>query len=326
MIFKIFRKKEKENYELNSDVKILEKKSWFQRLKEKLKLSSNLFSNIFNIFSSKNGIDFELLEELLLETDMDFELVSQIIEKIKIESKNKHFSQEDAKSLMRDFMLNILRENHKIFDLNSIPEEKKVIMFCGVNGSGKTTSIAKITSLYKEDFQPLLVCCDSFRAAASAQLSFWARSLNVDFFDHGLSENEEKIISPSTIAFKALEIENHNLLLIDTSGRLTTNQNLMKELGGIDNVLKKKNQNYPQESILVLDGTDGQDLHNQVEAFKKVTKITGLIITKLDGVSRGGIIISLSYRHKLPIYFIGIGEKVEDIDYFDPEEFVEGLI
>lgn len=312
----------------NQDAVSSEKKTWFQRLKEKLGLSSSLFSRIFNIFSSSDSINYDELEELLLETDIDFELVTILIDKIKDLSKTEKISGENVKSLMKNFMVDILNENHRVFDLDTFSDEKKVVLFCGINGSGKTTSIAKITLLYKEKFKTLLVCCDSFRAAASAQLSFWAEFLGVNFFDGGLSENENlKPISPSTIAYKALDLnDSHDLFLIDTSGRLTTNQNLMQELGAINNVLKKKNVNYPQESILVLDGTMGQNLHNQIEAFRKVTDLTGLIITKLDGVSRGGIIISLSYRYKLPIYFIGIGEKVGDLDVFDPEEFVNGLL
>jgi fused signal recognition particle receptor len=328
MIFKIFKKKEQtENIKKQPEQQI-EKKTWFQKLKEKLGLSSLTFHKIFNIFSSSENIDYEEFETLLLDTDMDYDLVSQLIEKVKTLSKTQKLSQDDVKNLMKNFMIEILQANHKFFDLNQFENEKKVVMFCGINGSGKTTSIAKIASIYKEKFKTLLICCDSFRAAASAQLSFWANKLEIDFFDGGIKASEnQKPLNPSTIAFKGLDFgENHELFLIDTSGRLTTNQNLMQELEAIDRVLKKKNPSYPQESILVLDGTMGQNLHNQIEAFGKVTKLTGLIITKLDGVSRGGIIISLAHKHKLPIYFIGIGEKESDINFFNPEEFVNGLL
>jgi fused signal recognition particle receptor len=328
MIFKIFQKKESEK---KTEIKIQEnliKKTWFQKLKEKLGLSSLIFQKIFNIFSSSDSINYDEFETLLLETDMDYDLISKLIEKIKNLSKTQSISQSDVKNLMKNFMIEILERNHKVFDLNKFKNEKKVVMFCGINGSGKTTSIAKISSLYKDQFKTLMICCDSFRAAASAQLSFWANLLSIDFFDGGINSSEnQKTLNPSTIAYKGLDLnENHELFLIDTSGRLTTNQNLMKELEAIDRVLKKKNLNYPQESILVLDGTMGQNLHNQIEAFSKVTKLTGLIITKLDGIAKGGIIISLAYKHNLPIYFIGIGEKQDDINFFNPEEFVNGLL
>ena len=328
MIFTIFKKKESIIGSTICAEQKIEKKTWLHKLKEKLGLSSFIFHKIFNIFSSSGAINYDEFETLLLETDMDYALTSQLIEKVKTVSKTQIVSQNDAKNIIKNFMVEILQTNHKIFDLNKFHGEKKVVMFCGINGGGKTTSIAKIASLYKHEFKTLLICCDSFRAAASAQLSFWANSLSVDFFDGGIKANEnQKPLSPSTIAYKGLDLdENHELCLIDTSGRLTTNQNLMQELEAIDRVLKKKNPSYPQESILVLDGTMGQNLHNQIDAFKKVTKLTGLIITKLDGLSRGGIIISLAHKHKLPIYFIGIGEKENDINFFNPEEFVHGLL
>ena len=327
MIFTIFKKKEKQILEQDASQNI-EKKTWFQKLKEKLGLSSLIFHKIFNIFSSSGDINYDEFETLLLETDMDYDLTRMLIEKVKDLSKTQSITQNDVKDLMKSFMIEILESNHKVFDLDQYANEKKVIMFCGINGSGKTTSIAKIASLYKNKFKTLMICCDTFRAAASAQLSFWAKSLEIDFFDGGLSENQDgKVLSPSTVAYKGLDLnENNELFLIDTSGRLTTNQNLMQELKAIDRVLKKKNASYPQESILVLDGTMGQNLHNQVEVFKEVTNLTGLIVTKLDGISRGGIIVSLSHKHKLPIYFIGIGEKESDINFFNSEEFVNGLL
>ena len=167
--------------------------------------------------------------------------------------------------------------------------------------------------------------CDSFRIAANQQLGEWAKRLDLEVFDSDSAKTDKQ----PTIAYKSVDFAtstNSELLLIDTSGRMANNINLMEELKKTASVFQKHNPKYPQEIILVVDGTQGQNTQEQVDKFSKSVNITGLIITKLDGISKGGIIISISRKFKLPIYFIGIGEKEEDIDYFNPEEFVDGLL
>ena len=304
------------------------KKSWFQKLKEKLKFTSGLFNKIFNLFNSP-VIDYVEFEQLLLDTDIDYECTCQIISKIKDIEKKEKIDGAKAKVLLREFILEILNETYKKFDLKKYDcnseIEKKVLFFYGINGGGKTTSIAKIASLFKNEYKTIMVGCDSFRVAANDQLRSWGDKIDVHVYDSSSAENQH----PATIVYKAIDYSkehNYELLLIDTSGRMANNKNLMDELKKTCDVLKKHSENYPQEGILVLDGTLGQNTHFQVQEFSKYVKLTGFIVTKLDGVSKGGIIISLANKYKLPIYFIGIGEKQDDINYFNPEEFVDGLL
>ncbi len=358
MIFKNFFSNKKQN---NSDFEKKEfnlkieppqkekKNNWFAKLKLKLKSSNFFFKNILNLFS-KSEIDYLALEEMLLDFDIDFEIVSRLIEKIK--SKNRWgagLNPESAKTLIKEFMLEILKPHFKTFSLKENLDKcgMAVLIFCGINGAGKTTTIAKIASLYKNPnlnpenlkLKPLFVACDVFRAAASEQLDFWAKKLNFDiYFGHRNEktnqsdecENIEKTkkIDPASVAFSGVEYAKTNgfdLVMIDTSGRLHNNSNLMAELSKINRVLKKHDENFANEVILVADGTMGQNLKDQFEMFDKTVKITGIIFTKLDGISKGGILLSLVDRFKVPVYFIGIGETEEDINFFDPEEFVESL-
>lgn len=325
--------------------------SWFNKLKNKLKKSSSLLGGIFNLFANSE-IDYCQIEEMLINFDFDYELTQQIIEKIKTKDKWNKLDPSSARELMKQFMIDILQPHYKSFDLDQyiINDNKAVIIFCGINGSGKTTSIAKIASLYNNQtisnksqadqaiiFKPLMVACDSFRAAAKQQLKIWADNLSLPIFfgaNNNLqqiedNENNGKYLDPASIAFSSIEYadkHDNNLLLIDTSGRLHNNKSLMDELSKINRVLGKINPNFAQEVILVLDGTMGQNLKDQFEKFNQAVKITGLIITKLDGVARGGIILSLVHQYKIPVYFIGIGEKPEDINFFKVEEFVESIL
>ncbi len=320
----------KQNNNIRSYVDAQEdsKKSWLQKLKEKLQFTSGLFNKIFNLFNSP-VIDYIEFEQLLLDTDIDYECACKIISKIRDTEKKEKIDGTKAKVLLREFILEILNDSYKKFDLKKYDcnseIEKKVLFFYGINGGGKTTSIAKIASLFKNEYKTMIVGCDSFRVAANDQLRSWGDKIDVYVYDSTSAENQH----PATIVYKAIDYSkehNYELLLIDTSGRMANNKNLMDELKKTCDVLKKHSANYPQEGILVLDGTLGQNTHVQVQEFSKYVKLTGFIVTKLDGVSKGGIILSLANKYKLPIYFIGIGEKQDDINYFNPEEFVDGLL
>ncbi len=359
MIFKkIFSSKKNENEKDLKDEKIKideEKKSWLQKLKIKLKSSNNFIKNIFSIFD-KSEIDYFELEEKLLDFDIDFEIVEIIIEKLKSKEKwGQKLTPETAMELMKQTILEILNKNNlKEFSIKKNIESQKisVILFCGINGAGKTTTIAKIGSLYKNkeknidnlELKSLLIACDVFRAAAIEQLEFWAQKLHLDIY---IDKNNIKLYSdlninqkidplllsqtkhdPASVAFSGVEYalkNNYELVLIDTSGRMHNNKSLMDELEKTNRVLKKHNPDFANEIILILDGTIGQNMISQFEMFNKIFKINGIIITKLDGLSKGGILISLIYTLNIQVYFIGIGEKEDDINYFNTQEFVNSL-
>jgi fused signal recognition particle receptor len=366
----------------NNDVEIetkiqKEKISWFSKLKSKLSLSNKFIKNIFNIFE-KSEIDYFELEEKLLDFDISYDVIEILIEKIKSKERwGDKFNSDSARIFIKNSMLEIINPYFKKFSIKSDIEKfgMSVLIFCGINGTGKTTTIAKISSLYKNksknndsiELKPLFVACDIFRAAAIEQLEFWAKKLKFDiffkknnvkkysellnseynfldqeinklnedqlFFEENISQSDkiienQKKIDPASVAFSSIEYakeNNYNLVLIDTSGRLHNNASLMAELEKINRVLKKHNENFANEIILVMDGTMGQNLLSQFEMFNKIVKISGIIVTKLDGIAKGGIIISLIHKFKIPIYFIGIGETENDINYFDPKEFIDSL-
>lgn len=302
--------------------------SWLSKLKNKLLKPAKLFSKILLLFNSPE-INYPELEKQLLDVDIDYQTTKDIIEKIQLLSKTEKIDSNKAKEIIKEQMLKILQSNHKNFDLTSHHDKQKVVLFCGINGGGKTTSIAKLSFLLKEKYKTLIIGCDSFRAAANDQLGEWCKRLNLELFDSRNLQHDNKNIKQQTIAYKGLEqavSDNCELVLIDTSGRMSTSTNLMEELKAIISTIAKYNPNYPQEIILVLDGTQGQSILTQVEDFNKWVKITGLMVTKLDGISKGGIIISIARKFNLPIYFIGVGEKDKDLNYFNPEEFVDSIL
>ena len=197
-------------------------------------------------------------------------------------------------------------------------------MISGVNGVGKTTTIGKIGKKFlKNENKVLFSACDTFRAAAIEQLEQWSIKIGTDIIKSSAGSD------PASVAYKAIEhskANNINTLLIDTAGRLQNKKNLMDEYKKIGNVLKKYDQNAPHEVILVLDATSGQNIINQVEEFNKIISLTGIIMTKLDGTAKGGILIALSKKYKLPIIGLGLGEKVEDFEIFNAEKFADAFI
>ena len=199
-----------------------------------------------------------------------------------------------------------------------------VILISGVNGVGKTTTIGKIGKKFlKNKNRVLFSACDTFRAAAIEQLEQWSIKIGADIIKSGAGSD------PASVAYKAIEhskTNNINTLLIDTAGRLQNKKNLMDEYKKIGSVLKKHDRNAPHEVILVLDATSGQNIINQVEEFNKIISLTGIIMTKLDGTAKGGILIALSKKYKLPIIGLGLGEKVDDFEKFNAEKFADAFI
>ncbi len=287
---------------------------------------SFLSSAIDNIFNNKklDTNSIEELEEVLLQADISFNTCQKILSEISSTKFNKNISQEQIKDHLAQQILKIATQSDKKLDFSS-SQSTKTIVFNGVNGSGKTTTIGKIAHNLSQDGKKVLIAaCDTFRAGAADQLASWAKRSNCE-----LIRADKEGQDPASVAFKALKQakeENYDFLLIDTAGRLQNKKNLMQELEKIKNVIKKFDPEAPHENILVIDGTIGQNAKSQTEIFDEIVGISGIIITKLDGSAKGGIAISLIDEFKKPIYAIGMGEKISDLQEFDPQKYGENLI
>jgi len=303
------------------------KMSLFNKFKKGLNLSSlNLSSDIKNIFSKKN-IDQTVLsqfEDLLVAADVGIETATELkkeFEKLKVD-KNLTEPKEIVK-ILAEKISGILSPYEK--DLLSLSLNKPtVIIVSGVNGVGKTTTIGKLGKFYKDNKKSVIFgAADTFRAAAIEQLELWSNKINVNIIKSDTGSD------PASVAYKTATYareKNIDIALIDTAGRMQNKKNLMDEYKKIFNVLKKIDQNFPNETILVLDATTGQNALNQVEEFTKIHNVTGLIITKLDSTAKGGIVLAICKKYKLPILAVGMGEKETDLYPFNAEYFAKGLL
>ena len=290
------------------------------------KSSSGLTDGFKNIFSKKN-IDDEVLtkfEELIISSDAGVEVAKELrkdFENLKIDKKlNDH--KEILKLIAEKMAINLLKYEK---DLSLMGNAKSsVIVVSGVNGAGKTTSIGKLGKYFKDNNRSVVFgAADTFRAAAIDQLQVWAAKVKVDIIKSEINSD------PASVAFKTAEFAKKNqidIALIDTAGRLQNKKNLMEEYKKIINVLKKIDSYYPNEVILVLDATTGQNALNQVEEFSKIHDLTGLIITKLDSTAKGGVVLAICKKYKLPIVAIGMGEKETDLHPFNAEFFSKALL
>ncbi|RUM61217.1 MAG: signal recognition particle-docking protein FtsY [Persephonella sp.] len=300
-------------------------KSMFKRLKEGLKKTKTQLSDSFSKISFGRKIDeslFEDIEMVLLQADVGVNATEEIIDFLRKESKKRKIKDgEGLKELLKEKLYDILKECEG--NLNLGKEKPAVILFLGVNGSGKTTTVGKLASQLKEDGKSVvLAAADTFRAAAIDQLEEWARRSGSRIVKH--SEGAD----PSAVVFdavKSAQARGEDVVLIDTAGRLHTKEHLIKELQKIKRTIKKLAPNQPVETILVLDGTIGQNSINQAKTFKEATDITGIVITKLDGTAKGGAIIPICKELKIPVKFIGVGEGIEDLQPFDAKAFVEAI-
>lgn len=303
--------------------------SFFSKAKEKpgtVNSDNKITSAIKQIFTHK-ALDQEMLdefEEQLIISDIGVKISQQITAKLAKQKFSKNISADEVKEFLFDDLVDILQPFTKKlnFEQNLKPQ---IIVFNGVNGSGKTTTIGKIAAnLTAQKKKVLIAACDSFRAAACDQLQVWANRAQCEIFlPNKLNED------PAAIAFRATEYAKNNnfdILLIDTAGRLQNKQNLMDELKKINNVIKKIDSTAPHENILVIDSTTGQNSYSQLEVFNNAVGITGMVVTKLDGSAKGGMIFSLAQKFNKPIYAIGIGEKIDDLQEFDCKKFVADLL
>lgn len=300
---------------------------FFDRLKEGLKKTKeNLGNQINEVFSTFRVVDENLLEELeekLIISDISMDTTEIIINELRKTIKNKNIKEvEEVKKELFEIIKNIL--SNELEEINVNTDKTKIYLVIGVNGAGKTTSIGKIANKYiKQGKKVLIVPADTFRAAAVMQLEVWAKRANADFSD--AKEGED----PSSVVYRALESakkQKYDIILIDTAGRLHNKKNLMNELAKINKTIDKVFEEAEKETLLVLDGTTGQNGLEQAKAFSEVTDITGYVLTKLDGTSKGGIIISIVSNMKKPIKFIGVGEKIDDMQDFNPEEFINAIL
>ena len=262
-------------------------------------------------------------EDLLITSDVDVETSELITSKLANEKFSNAPSLEEIQSSLSKIINEIVSTNIKKIDYRNITKPY-VILMVGVNGSGKTTTIAKLANQFqKEKKNVLLVAADTFRAAAAEQLNEWADKIGTDFV------RDADKSDPASVVYKSIAYANKNnidVVIIDTAGRLQNKTDLMDQLGKIDRVLKKHDETLPHDSIISIDATTGQNALKQVEEFNKFTKITGIIITKFDSNAAGGTLVSISKKSKIPILAIGSGEQISDLIDFDPEQFSNNFI
>ena len=298
----------------------------FEKFKSGFKKSASAFTSGLRDIVVKKEIDdktLDRIEDYLIQSDVGVASASEIreiISKTKIDP-NKDLTAE-INNILKDYIISVMKpvENNQFFKNK---EKLNAILVSGVNGVGKTTTIGKISKILKENGNKvMLAASDTFRAAAIEQLENWAKKIDVEITKSSQGSD------PASVAYKAIETSisnNFNQVLIDTAGRLQNKKNLMEEYKKIANVTKKIDESAPHDVILVLDATSGQNVLNQVEEFNKIIPITGLVMTKLDGTAKGGILLAVAKKYKIPIIALGLGEKEDDLQVFEAEKFADAF-
>ena len=299
---------------------------FFDKLKNGLNKTKTSFDDkINNVFKNFRKVDEDFLDELeevLIMSDIGMDtsikIISSLREKIK---KEKIQDEEDVKQALREEMQKILDVTDIGLHLNTKPS---VILVVGVNGVGKTTSIGKMANRLAKDGKKVVVAAaDTFRAAAVEQLEIWAKRAGADIV------KRDEGVDPASVVYDAIKKTKENVadvLIVDTAGRLHNKKYLMDELNKIQKVINKEMPDADKEVLLVIDGTTGQNAISQVKAFKQETDITGIVLTKLDGTAKGGVVIGIVEENKIPVKFIGVGEQIDDMEIFNSEDFVKAII
>lgn len=299
---------------------------FFDKLKEGLNKTKKSFDEkINNVFSAFRKVDEEFLDELeeaLIMSDIGMETSVKIIENLRQRIKKEKIEEpEQVKQALREEMKKILDIADFKLKLDTKPS---VILVVGVNGVGKTTSIGKIANnLVKQGKKVVIAAADTFRAAAVEQLEIWAKRSNSEIV------KKQEGVDPASVVYDAIKLaktNNADVLIVDTAGRLHNKKYLMDELNKIQKVINKEMPESDKEVLLVIDGTTGQNAIQQVKAFKQEADITGLVLTKLDGTAKGGVVIGIVEENKIPVKFIGIGEQIDDMEIFNSEDFVKAII
>ena len=299
---------------------------FFEKLKQGMSKTKTSFdekiSNVFRSFKKVDEDFLDELEEVLIMSDIGMDTSIKIMNNLRQRvKKEKIQDEEEIKQALREEIIQILSKVDRGLKLNTKPS---VILVVGVNGVGKTTSIGKIANrLAKDGKQVVIAAADTFRAAAVEQLEIWANRAGADIV------KREEGVDPASVVYDAIKItrqKNADVLIVDTAGRLHNKKYLMDELRKIQKVIQKEMSDCDEEVLLVIDGTTGQNAISQVKAFKEEADITGLVLTKLDGTAKGGVVIGIVEENNIPVKFIGVGEKIDDMEIFNSEDFVKAII
>ena len=299
---------------------------FFDKLREGLgKTKQTLNEKINDVFANFRKVDEDLLDELeeaLIMSDIVIETSTKIINELRIRIKKENIQDEEAvRRVLKEEMIKLLDVGDTALDLATVPS---VILVVGVNGVGKTTSIGKIANnLKKSGKKVVIAAADTFRAAAVEQIEIWAQRTDCELV------KKPEGSDPASVVFDAIQVakeQQADVLICDTAGRLHNKKNLMDELAKINKVINRELPDSSKEVLLVLDGTTGQNAIMQVKAFKETTDITGIVLTKLDGTAKGGVVVGIVAENKIPVKFIGVGEGVDDMEKFNAEDFVSAII
>ena len=311
--------------ETEKDTSQYDKKGFFARLKSGLsKTRTAIFGRLDNVFSAFSSVDDELfdeLEEILIMADIGVDTSVYIIDELKRKAKENHITEpQELKNSLKGIISDILEGQDSVCHLESTPS---VIMVIGVNGVGKTTSIGKMASYYKaQGKKVILAAADTFRAAAIDQLEIWAERAGVDIVKHQEGSDPSAVVFDAISAAKA---RGADIVICDTAGRLHNKKNLMDELSKTARVIERETGKGADEVLLVLDASTGQNALIQAREFKNAANITGVVLTKLDGTAKGGVVIALCREQNIGVKFIGVGEGISDLQEFDAEEFAKAL-
>lgn len=302
-----------------------EKKGFFKRLAEGLtKTRNNIVAGIDSVFHGFSSIDeefYEEIEEILVMGDIGINATTAIIENLKKKVKEQHIKEP---SQCKELLIKSIKEQMAVGETAyRFEHEKSVVLVIGVNGVGKTTSVGKLAGKLKDQGKKvMLAAADTFRAAASEQLTEWANRAGVEIIYGGEGADPAAVVYDAVSAAKARKAD---VLLCDTAGRLHNKKNLMEELRKINKVIDREYPDAFKETLIVLDGTTGQNALEQARQFKEVADVTGIILTKLDGTAKGGIAVAIQSELGVPVKYIGVGESIDDLQKFDPDEFVDAL-
>jgi fused signal recognition particle receptor len=302
-----------------------EKKGFFKRLVEGLtKTRDNIVSGIDSIFSGFSRIDedfYEELEEILIMGDLGVKATENILDSLREKVKEQHIKEpQECKQLLIDSIKEQMQVEQTAYRFE---EERSVVLVIGVNGVGKTTTVGKLAGKLKNQGKKVVIAgADTFRAAAGDQLREWANRSGVDMIGGTEGADPGSVVYDATAAAKA---RNADVLLVDTAGRLHNKKNLMNELGKINRILEKEYPDAYRETLVVLDATTGQNALVQAKEFSEVAEITGIVLTKMDGTAKGGIAVAIQSELSVPVKYIGVGETIDDLQKFNPDEFVEAL-
>jgi len=295
--------------------------SIFDKIKKGLSKTANVISNVFHGFTEIDDDFYDELEESLILSDVGVNSASEAVEQLReMVNKEKVKTVEEARELLKSILLGMLTSETAGLDLSTKPS---VVLVIGVNGVGKTTTIGKMASAMKADGKKVLLCAgDTFRAAAADQLEIWAQRAGVDII------RQHEGADPAAVVFDAISAaraRGTDVILCDTAGRLHNKANLMNELGKISRIIDRELPDAARETLLVLDGTTGQNGLIQAKQFKEIAGVTGIVLTKLDGTAKGGVVIAVARELGLPVRYIGVGEGIDDLLPFNASDFVSAL-